>query len=124
MDEPQPLSELDESVLIVVSRLGGDAHGLVIRQALKEVVLRQVSTGAIYSALDRLEQRDMVTSRPGAPSAERGGRAKTYYRIEPAGEQALQEAEAARAKLRTRLRPGWEPAGEIDEPNSSRWRRG
>ena len=57
----------------------------------------------------------MVVSRPGAPSAERGGPAARYYRIQPAGERALEEAEATRARLRTRLRPGWEPSGNIDE---------
>lgn len=114
MDESLRLSEFEEILLLVVTRLGGDAHGVLIRQALKEVARRTATTGAIYTALDRLEQRGMVSARPGEPSAERGGRAKNYYRIEAPGTQALEEAEAMRARLRTRLRPGWEPAGEID----------
>ena len=114
MDEPQILTEFEEAVLLVVARLGGDAHGVLIRQALKEVARRPARTNAIYAALDRLEERGMVTARPGEPSAERGGRAKSYYRIEAAGERALQETEAMRARLRTWLRPGWEPAGEVD----------
>jgi DNA-binding PadR family transcriptional regulator len=115
MDDDLRLSDFEEILLLVVSRLGGDAHGLLIRQALKEIARRTATVGSIYSALDRLEAREMVLSRPGAPSAERGGRAQRYYRLEPAGQRALEEAEATRAKLRTRLRPGWEPAGEVDE---------
>ena len=115
MSDALRLTDFEEMVLLVVSRLGGDAHGLVIRQALREVAGRAASVGSIYATLDRLEAREMVVSRPGAPSAERGGRAQRYYAIESAGAQALEAAETTRAKLRTRLRPGWEPAGEIDE---------
>ena len=32
--------------------------------------------------------------------------------------KALEEVETTRARLRTRLRPGWEPAGEIDGRSS------
>lgn len=115
MSESLQLSEFEELVLLVVSRLGGDAHGLVIRQALKEVAGRGASVGSIYATLDRLETRQMVVSRPGAPSAERGGRAQRYYSLESAGARALEAADMTRAKLRTRLRPGWEPSGEIDD---------
>jgi DNA-binding PadR family transcriptional regulator len=114
MDQPLRLNEFEEILLLIVERLGGDAHGALIRQALKEVARRAVTVGTIYAALDRLEDRGMVSQRPGAPSSERGGRAQSYYRIEDAGERALREADETRAKLRTRLRPGWEPAGEVD----------
>jgi DNA-binding PadR family transcriptional regulator len=118
MDEPTRLNEFEEILLLVVARLGGDAHGVLMRQALKEVARRTVSVGTIYASLDRLESRGMVSQRPGAPSSERGGRAATYYTIAEEGERALREADETRARLRTRLRPGWEPAGEVDGRSS------
>lgn len=118
MEPDLKLTDVEELVLLCVSRLGGDANGLLIRQALKEVARRQVPIGAIYSSLTRLEQREMVSSRPGAPSSLRGGQAQTYYTLEETGELALAEADALRGRLRTRLRPGWEPAGEIDGRSS------
>ncbi len=48
-----------------------------------------MSPGAIFTTLERLESRGLVTSRYGEPSAERGGRSKRFYRLTPAGRRAL-----------------------------------
>lgn len=48
-----------------------------------------MSPGAIFTTLERLESRGLVTSRYGEPSAERGGRSKRFYRLTPDGRRAL-----------------------------------
>ena len=50
--------------------------------------------GAIYTVLDRLETRGLVSSWVGEPTAERGGRRRKYYELRPEGAQRLQNAHA------------------------------
>ena len=76
-------------VLLVVVRLGDDAYGVPISQELLNLAGREVAVGSIYAALDRLEQKGLVTSKLGDPTPERGGRAKRYFRVTPAGARAL-----------------------------------
>jgi DNA-binding PadR family transcriptional regulator len=51
-----------------------------------------VSAGALYTALNRLEKRGLVSSRLGEPTAERGGKRKRLYTVQPAGERAAARA--------------------------------
>ena len=53
---------------------------------------RDVSLGAIYVTLDRLEDKGLVSSRLTDPTPERGGRAKRCYQLQGSGERALQES--------------------------------
>ena len=67
-----------------------------ISQAIEESSGREVAQGSVYITLDRLERKGLVSSRLGEPTAERGGRAKTYFRITAKG---LREARRARQTL-------------------------
>ena len=95
----------DEIILLAVMRLGNNAYGVTIRQAVTEATGQEYSIGAIYTALERLEQKGFISSRMGEATPERGGRAKRYFKIEGSGVQALNDAERARALLRGQLRP-------------------
>jgi PadR family transcriptional regulator PadR len=86
-------------VLLAVMHLGANAYGVTIRQTVAEATGQEPSIGAIYTALDRLEQKGFVSSHQGEPTPERGGRAKRYFKIEGAGVQALNEAERVRSLL-------------------------
>jgi PadR family transcriptional regulator, regulatory protein PadR len=97
------LGEFEHVVLLAVLRLGDEAYGLTIRWALAEHAGRTVSAGAVYTALARMEHRGLVTSWLGEPTAERGGRAKRYYRVTAAGEQAVARAQAALRSLTRNL---------------------
>jgi DNA-binding PadR family transcriptional regulator len=68
----------------------GRAHGAVIREEIKERTGRSVSPGAIYTAMDRLERRGFVASGVEVGTAERGGRRRKEYWLEPAGARALE----------------------------------
>jgi len=79
----------EELVLMVLIRLGSNAYGMTIRQELAQRTGKDVSIGAVYTTLERLERKGYVSSRLGDPTPERGGRAKRYFRIEAPGEEAL-----------------------------------
>lgn len=83
------LGEFEQVVLLVVARLDGEGYGVSIRDEIEARTRREVSVGAVYATLDRLESKGLVTSWKGAPTAERGGRAKRHFRILPEGERAL-----------------------------------
>jgi hypothetical protein len=70
----------------------GDAYGLSIREHIEARAGRPVSAGALYTALDRLEKRGLVSSRLGEPTPQRGGKRKRLYTVQPAGARALEEA--------------------------------
>jgi PadR family transcriptional regulator PadR len=93
------LGAFEQAVLLSLVKpttaLGKEAYG---RAILKEVQLRldrEVSAGAVYATLDRLEQKGLISSeiRPGDDA--RGGLPRRYYSIKPPGIRALNEAKAA-----------------------------
>ena len=82
-----------------------DAYGVTICDRLKERAHRDISPGAVYTALDRLERRGLISSWWGEPTAERGGRRKRLYKIEAPGELAARRFEARIAPHLTA--PAW-----------------
>jgi PadR family transcriptional regulator, regulatory protein PadR len=82
------LGEFEYLVLTAAARLGADAYGAAIRQALKTTTGRQCSIGALYTTLDRLEHKGLIQTWMGEATPQRGGRAKRLVRITGAGEAA------------------------------------
>lgn len=94
------LGEFEQLVLFAVAQID-DAYGATIRDQIEERTGRQVSAGAIYTTLDRLEARGLVASWWGEPTPERGGKRKRHYRLQPAGREALSRSwQAIRAMAR------------------------
>lgn len=94
------LISLEECILWSIS--SGEMYGLEIVRAIKEVTAgkRQVSVGALYPALHRLEQRDSLTSRMGDPATESsGGARRKYFRITENGLRQLARARRMREQL-------------------------
>lgn len=89
---PKTLGEFEQLILMAILRLGDDAYGVTIRREIEERTGRDVSAGAVYTALGRLEKGGLVSSRIGEPTPERGGRRKKFYRLEPVGARALHGA--------------------------------
>src|SRR5687767_1556394 len=86
---PQALGDFEQHILFALIRLGDDAYGVTIRESIEARTGRAISPGALYTALDRLEQRGLVASRLGEPTPQRGGKRKRLYTLQPAGERAL-----------------------------------
>jgi DNA-binding PadR family transcriptional regulator len=80
-------------VLLALIRLADEAYGVPIAEAIEASSGREVAMGSVYITLERLQRKGLVTSRLGEPTAARGGRAKTYFRVTPKG---LREARRAR----------------------------
>ncbi|HEX9691375.1 MAG TPA: helix-turn-helix transcriptional regulator [Gemmatimonadales bacterium] len=89
VSNPKYPGEFEQLLLFALLRLGDEAYGVTIRQEIEARTARPVPVGQVYTVLQRLEDRGLVISRQGEPTAERGGRRKRYYQLEPAGARAL-----------------------------------
>ena len=98
------LGEFEQSILFALLELEDDeAYGVSIRETIQRRIGRSVSTGAVYTTLDRLREHGLVASWTSEPTGERGGRRKRLYRLTPEGADTLARARdtgAARAILR------------------------
>ena len=74
MRESPGVGEFEQLVLLGVLQCGPDAYGVPVWRELEARGGREVSLGAVYKTLDRLEAKGCVTSSVGEPTAERGGR--------------------------------------------------
>lgn len=83
------LGAFEQIVLLALVRLRNNAYGVTIRREIAERAGRDVSIGAIYTTLERMERKGLVTSFRGEPTPERGGRGKRYYAIAAPGVEAL-----------------------------------
>ena len=86
------LGEFEQLVLLALVRQGHDAYGVSICDDIASRTGRDVSLGGVYKTLERLEDKGLVSSRIGEPTAERGGRRKKHYRIMAAGQRALKQS--------------------------------
>jgi PadR family transcriptional regulator PadR len=93
------LGDFEQLVLLAIVRLSDDAYGSTIREQIEERTARSVAVGALYTALDRLERKGYVSSSMSDPTPQRGGRAKRYYRLRPAGAAALRQSREALARM-------------------------
>lgn len=94
------IGELEELVLMAILKLGPDAYGAAVHEALEDAG-RSLSVGALYTTLSRLEEKGLIGSWMGEPTAERGGRAKKYFKVHATGQRALREAQLPRQRLST-----------------------
>jgi DNA-binding PadR family transcriptional regulator len=99
------LGELEYSLLFALVACGPGADGRRLRAELERRTERQVSAGACYTALERLEQKGLVTSWLGEPMPVRGGRRRREYRLEPEGARTLLDAHDRLTAVADRLLP-------------------
>lgn len=83
------LGEFEQLILFALLQLEGKAYGVPIRREIERRTNREVSQGAVYTVLGRLEERGYVSSRVAETAPDRGGRRRKYYDLEPAGAKAL-----------------------------------
>ncbi|MEO5814659.1 MAG: helix-turn-helix transcriptional regulator [Gemmatimonadaceae bacterium] len=87
------LGPLELSVLLAVLRLGDAAHGLAIRRDVSERTQHDYSVGAVYTTLQRMEAKGLLTSHNTEPLPIRGGRSRRQFTITTSGQRALGEAQ-------------------------------
>jgi PadR family transcriptional regulator len=93
------LGTTDLMILLVLMRLGDDAYGVTIAREIEETTRRPVALASVYATLDRLVERGFAVSELGEPTAERGGRAKKYFRITGKGVREVRAAKQSFVKL-------------------------
>lgn len=98
------LNQTETAVLLGILRRHPNAYGVSISDEIQERTGRTVPMASIYLTLERLEAKGYVKSRQGAPSAERGGRAKTMFEITGKGQHALNASLFALDRLRSGLK--------------------
>jgi DNA-binding PadR family transcriptional regulator len=86
------LGAFEQAVLLAIVSLGENAYGRAILHQVQEPLGREVSAGSVYTTLDRLASRGLLRSWLAEGTPVRGGRARRYYAVTPAGLRALNQA--------------------------------
>lgn len=93
------IGQFEQAVLLALIRLGKNAYGRAILNEIQLRLNRDVSAGAVYSTLERLETKGLASSRLAPGTAIRGGRARRYFVPTGAGVRALNDAKSATDSL-------------------------
>jgi PadR family transcriptional regulator PadR len=89
------LGEFEHIIVLAILRLEDRAYGVTVRQEIEFRTKREVSIGAVYATLDRLERKGYVKSHRGDPTPERGGRSKRFFRVTAKGAAAMNRTQRA-----------------------------
>ncbi len=108
------LGDFEQLILLALVRLGDRAYGVTIHQEIVRRARREVTIAAVYKTLERLEDKGLIASTIGQPTAERGGRRKKYFRLQPAGRRALSEALASIRRMADGLAPHLDPLADFE----------
>lgn len=93
---PQSLAEFELLVLLAALRLGPDeAYTVSIADHIQQRTGRSVRRANVYTTLQRLEAKQLVTTRLGEPRAERGGKPRRLVALRPAGLASVRAAAGA-----------------------------
>jgi len=92
---PDVIGQFEQAVLLALIHLGKEAYGRAILNEIQRRLNRDVSAGAVYATLERLETKRLVSSRLAPGTALRGGRARRYFVPTGAGVRALNDARSA-----------------------------
>jgi len=99
MGSPNVISNFELMVMLALIRLGDEAYGVPISQEIEKQSGRDVAVGSVYAALERLEGRGLIVSRTGEPTAERGGKAKRYFKPTGKGLKEVRETQRTLVRL-------------------------
>ena len=94
MTDFSPLGVLEEQILVAVLRAGDEAYGMQVRREIERVTGRELAIGAVYSTLDRLEEKGLLSSRRGMSEG-----ARRVFVLNRKGAAALQETREMRDRL-------------------------
>jgi PadR family transcriptional regulator PadR len=91
----ETLGAFEQAVLLAIVRLRDNAYGRAILKEVQARLERDIVAGAVHATLERLEEKGLIASRLGTGTPIRGGRARRFYRLQPNGLRALNDARAA-----------------------------
>lgn len=93
------LGEFEEIVLLTIAVLYKEAYGVAIKKEIEERLSRNVSMGAMHTALGRLEEKGYIESYEGEATEQRAGRPKKYFQMTGLGKKALEYTKETRDQL-------------------------
>ena len=93
------VGQFEQAVLVALIRLGKDAYGRAVLNEVQQRLDRDVSAGAVYATLERLEAKGLASSTLAPGTAIRGGRARRYFAPTGAGVRALSDAKSATDRM-------------------------
>lgn len=89
---PTNLGDLQQLVMLAVTRLGENAYSGAIQDELRTVANRDVAVGTVHVTLVRLEDQGMLTSARAEQPNQGAGRPRKCYSLTPLGWEALSAA--------------------------------
>jgi DNA-binding PadR family transcriptional regulator len=99
MRKREYLGQLELMVLLAAIRIREKAYGVPIAREIEKESGRDVALASVYAALERLEKKGLITSALGEPTAERGGKARTYFKPTAAGFKEARDAHETLMRL-------------------------
>lgn len=97
--EQYSIGEFEEVVMLTVAVLYDDAYGISIKEEIEQRLHRKVSVGAMRTALQRLEDKGLLSSEFGEATSVRGGKRKRFFKVTPYGKKALEQVMRTRMNL-------------------------
>lgn len=94
MTRSDALGEFEHLVLLAILQLGPGTYGVPIRDEIEARAGRDVTLGAVYSTLRRLEGKGWIESWMSEPEPVPGGRSKKKVRLTPEGARTVRAAHA------------------------------
>ncbi|RAV99826.1 PadR family transcriptional regulator [Pseudochryseolinea flava] len=93
------LGEFEEIVMLTIGILYKEAYGVAIKKEIETRLSRDVSMGAMHTALVRLEDKGYIKSFDGEATEERAGRPRKYFQITALGKKAMTYTKETRDSL-------------------------
>jgi PadR family transcriptional regulator, regulatory protein PadR len=103
------MGEFEELTLLAVRALGDHTYAVPVQQFVEDATGRQVSMGAVYAALARLEAKGFVKSTMGDATARRGGKSKRLFEVTPLGLRTARDLHRVRERIWSAIAEGRRP---------------
>ncbi len=103
MNQRSNLGAFDLMIMLALMRLGEPAYGVPISREIEDATGRVVAVATLYAALARLEKKGLISSQLGEPTAERGGRARRYFRVTARGLREVRDTHRVFTSLWQRI---------------------
>ena len=95
MSDDAPLGTFEEQVMLAVLRTSRESYGMSVRREIARVTQRDVTIGAVYATLDRLEAKELIAS----SRSRSEGATRRLFEVTRRGARALAESRAMRERL-------------------------
>ena len=107
MNKRSFLGEFEQMVMLAILQQRDTAFGLEVRRELEESTGKEVSRGAFYTTVDRLERKGYLSWEARPPSGRRGGAPQRLFQLTDAGIEALRASRRALETLSRDLDELW-----------------